>query len=233
MTVSPDALYRGRPQLPDGAKSKDSALYVLFAAKRLDNANIAFADGLENFKMNEDFWTPVEGSLGEFRVKEGVKASDAINDIFANPDKYTADCRTHTSMAMYKGILEANGRDKFDSLYTNNDAFSIGPFSSMQFAPEDATGAEIPRERGGEVDWSKVQPGSYVYFDNPNVKPEYSDLWQGENAIFLGFNSAGEALFSAQGIENNGAPVTADTILSHLNARSDGGGADVSLIWDM
>ncbi|MEJ2741330.1 MAG: hypothetical protein P8176_02275, partial [Gammaproteobacteria bacterium] len=219
--------------LPDGSLAPDSAWYVRNAAKKLDAADIDFAYSLNSFRMNSQYWTPVSGSPGEFRINDGVTASDAINDIFYNSDKYSADCRTQTSMAMYKGVLDAIGSNKFDALYSNNDNFTIGPFTSMQFSPSTASGSDIPLNEYGEVDWNYVQPGSYVYFDNPNVSPEYARLWQGENAIFLGFNENDKPIFSAQGIENNGEPITIDAIMNHLNARSDGGGAQVTLIWDM
>ena len=43
-------------------------------------------------KCNLDFWNRTDE--GGFVLKDGVKASEAIHDIFANSPKYATECAT-------------------------------------------------------------------------------------------------------------------------------------------
>lgn len=66
-----------------------------------------------------------------------------------------------------------------------------------------------------------LQPGDWVYFaNNPNYLLKHSNgPWQGENAIYVGDNAAGEKLYSGFGVHEHTAAQMAASMMRAYNAE--------------
>jgi len=113
------------------------------------------------------------GYGGKMGVRQGVKPSDAINDIFKNGSKYGMECATGTMVIMYKGILDTIGPADFDRAFAKTRLFR------WDIKDDDFKAAEKQGKLPG------FWPGDHTYFKNPDFDPANS-AFQGENVIYLG-----------------------------------------------
>lgn len=143
---------------------------IIEASKALNNSDFAFEIFRES-RSNPEYWIRQED--GGFQLKPGVKASDAIRDIFRNGSKYGTECATAMQIVYYKALLEIFPESAFNRL-----------FSDIYLMNWHGISREL-RGIGTMRPVSDYLPGDRRYFANPDVDPKTPE-WQGENVIDLG-----------------------------------------------
>lgn len=120
-------------------------------------------------RCNPKYWERTEN--GGFLLKEDVKPSDAINDIYINSSMYGTECATSIVIVYYKAILDVYQAKLFNRVF--NKIFL------MNWHTMDPTmGVNLYKN---PLDYL---PGDCRYFKNPDVNP-LNPEWQGENAILI------------------------------------------------
>lgn len=142
---------------------------IINASLDLYRARLAFRT-FQDSKCNEDFWRRMPN--GGFALKQGVKPSDAINDIFRNTRKYGTECATAIVIVYYKAVLDVYDASLFNKAFTE---IILMNWQQMDELLGVATYRKLP----------DYIPGDCRYFRNPDVNP-LTPEWQGENAIDLG-----------------------------------------------
>lgn len=148
----------------------DLRTQIINAAYALDNSELDFAVFRET-RCNEAYW--IREKNGGFTLKNGVKASHAISDIFRNTRKYATECATAMEIVYYMALLQVFPRELFDSLF--NKIYLMNWHGINRNLKEIGIMKKI----------YDGLPGDRRYFKNPDVDliaPE----WQGENVIDLG-----------------------------------------------
>ncbi len=174
-------------------------LATVNAALALREGDPVFALRDDQYAVNKKFWWMGYG--GRMGVRQGVRPSDAINDVFENTKKYGMECATATMIILYKGILDVIGPDDFDRTF---DRLRI--FRWSQEHPHFTKAKQVGQLPG-------LLPGDHVYFENPEFHPDHS-AFQGENVIYLG-----DGQYYGHGLGTG----TAEEIIQSLNElRKDG-----------
>ncbi|WP_442598633.1 protein-glutamine gamma-glutamyltransferase [Neobacillus sp. D3-1R] len=132
--------------------SKSGAKFHVFAASR----------------ANPEYWQVT--NLGGFHLKNGVKPSDAIRDIFINSSLYTFECATAIVIIYYYALLKLIGETPFNYYFQNLYLYSWHLDTDYR----------IYTFYGNHL-----LPGDVVYFYNPEVDPK-QPWWRGQNAVDLG-----------------------------------------------
>ncbi|MGM7722620.1 protein-glutamine gamma-glutamyltransferase [Metabacillus sp. Hm71] len=146
----------------------------------------------ENARCNERYWRlTVQGG---FKLRDGIRPSDAINDIFQNGAKYGFECATAIVIIFYKAVLDSINRTQFDRIY---QGMYLRDWQSDDDLP-------IYTRRGNDF-----IPGDCLYFNNPQFDPKRPQ-WRGENVIDLS-----KGLYFAHGIGIK----TAEGVIEALNKR--------------
>ena len=142
---------------------------IVNAAIDLNRSNFDFAV-FRKARCNTDYWERTR--QGGFLLKDGVRPSAAINDIYKNSNKYATECATAMVIVYYKAVLDSFGEKLFD------DSFSKIYLMNWHY---------MDRNLGLDTSDEVVDylPGDCRYFKNPDVNP-LTPEWQGENVIFLG-----------------------------------------------
>lgn len=143
---------------------------IVEASKALNNSRMAF-DTFRKSRCNPQYWNRTDE--GGFKLKENAKASDAINDIFANGRKYGTECATAMVIVYYKALLNVYSERLFNKIFKK-----IHLMNWHYLDP-------LLAETGFLRDKEDYLPGDRRYFMNPDVSPE-TPYWQGENVIDLG-----------------------------------------------
>jgi protein-glutamine gamma-glutamyltransferase len=175
------------------------------ACEDMDRAKHEFAL-IKDQTFSSTFWEGEGG--GTFHIKPGVRPSDALKDIFANPAAYKFECATALVIVHEKAMLDLVGEADFDRLCPK---LRIGPWET------DDTFVEHVRSEGSALREASrdrrrtLRAGDYGYFKNWQVSDEGRDAgWQGENVIALG---DGRFYGHPFGITDE------KTIVDHLNAQ--------------
>lgn len=163
---------------------------ITSAARQLNASGAKFAK-FSNSRCNDAFW--IRERNGGFRLRSGVKPSDAILDIYKNGPLYAFECGTAMVIVWYKAVIESISRDSFDAYF--NHLF-------LYDGEHDPNLALLTSDKGKEA-----FPGDVQYFENPDVATEKPE-WQGENVVLLGPN-----LYYGHGI----GIASAETITAALN----------------
>jgi protein-glutamine gamma-glutamyltransferase len=142
---------------------------IVDASQALHHSNMNF-EPFEKSIANPRYWRRLNN--GGFRLLQGVKPSEAINDIFNQGHLYGTECATALVIVHYKALLEQLGAAKFDAMFPN--------IYLMNWDVRDQLLSEI----SSPVSTPRQIIGDRVYFDNPQVSPEVP-WWQGENTIVL------------------------------------------------
>ncbi len=143
---------------------------IIDAAKALYLSGLGF-DVFRDTRCNNEYWTRRDD--GGFVLKPGMKASDAILDIYQNGSEYSTECATAMQIVYYKALLELFPEDVFNNMFP-----TIVLMNWHDIARE-------LRETGHMQQAKGFIPGDRLYFANPDVDPKTPE-WQGENVIDLG-----------------------------------------------
>ena len=196
------------------------------ACEDMDKAAHSFAL-IKDHTFNPDFW--VARGNGAFALKPGVKPSDAVKDIFANPDKYKFECATALVIVHYKAMMDLIGPNDFDTVAKN---LQMGPWvyeqtlsQNWQIAGNGDVDADPARK-------NSLRAGDYTYFRNWDVSDKGREAgWQGENVISLGNGqyyghpfgvASGEHIVSYLNQHRNEGSTRSASML-HLQARLSSG----------
>lgn len=160
---------------------------MLAAGEAMAQAEHGFTLMEDGFEVNPALWEPAPYKTGldfsTFRSREGVRASEALQDLFLQPELYSFECATAKALAFHKGLLQLWGPEKFDRVFTplrlgpNELRVSLAPyveFVGRGLLPDEKHRAALP-------------VGAGVYFKNWGATQATRDIgWGGENAIYLG-----------------------------------------------
>lgn len=167
---------------------------IVQAAVDLNKSKLAFAV-FHKSRANDQYWARTEN--GGFNLKEGVKPSDAIVDIFVSGRKYATECATAMVIVYYKALLEVFEVSRFNRLFPK--IYLMDWYLRAPLLKE----VGIPRKV------SDILIGDRGYFANPDVSPKTPEL-QGENVIVLP-----NELYYGHGI----GITSAEKIMNVLNAN--------------
>lgn len=158
---------------------------IIKASKDLYKSRMAFRVFTQSM-CNEDYWNRMNN--GGFEIKDGVKPSDGIKDIFINGYKYGTECATAIVIIYYKALVDIYPEEFFNSMFPKLKLMNWN------------------YDRDLRVDYYRnikdYLPGDCRYFRNPEVDPR-TPQWQGENAIDLGdgnYYGHGIGIRTAEGI---------------------------------
>jgi protein-glutamine gamma-glutamyltransferase len=143
------------------------------AAIALDHSGMDFAI-FRKSECNPDCWDRDDN--GGFTLKNGVKPSAAISDIFQNGQEYATECATAIVIVFYKAVLAVFPEALFDKEFSE--------ITLMNWH-------RVEPVFRGDVMFKNVKdyfPGDRRYFKNPDVSSEKPE-WQGENVVMLDTDS--------------------------------------------
>jgi protein-glutamine gamma-glutamyltransferase len=143
---------------------------IVNAAIALNGTQLAFTV-FRNSRCNPEYWVRMQD--GGFALRNDVKPSDAIRDIFLQSSLYGTECATAMVIVYYKALLEIFPEDAFNSTFTN--------IHLMNWQRIERQLREIGQIRRSNT----YLPGDRRYVANPDVNPLTPEL-QGENVIDLG-----------------------------------------------
>ncbi len=163
------------------------------ASKDLSRSRMEFRV-FRKSKCNPDYW--IRTGEGGFSLRNGVKPSDAIKDIYIHSSRYGTECSTAMVIVYYKALVDILPEPLFNRLFPNIYLMN------WQHLDYDL----------GIVDYMRVSdylPGDCRYFRNPDVDPMNPE-WQGENAFLLD-----NGLYYGHGV----GITTGDRIIEALNKK--------------
>jgi protein-glutamine gamma-glutamyltransferase len=165
---------------------------IVRAAEDLNRSGMRFAVFSKSY-AHPDYWT--RRSDGGFLLKTGVRASDAIRDIFKNGRLYGTECATAMPIVYLKALLDVFGDEAFNRMFTTIYLMN------WRYLPAELSAT-------GRMQKTKTYlPGDRRYIANPDVDPQTPE-WQGENVIDLG-----NGLYYGHGMGKR----TVDEIIRALN----------------
>lgn len=209
------------------AQQKAYEKNVKDTAQELSGKKVPFASSQSGVKFNDKFW---EKTSDGFRVKDGVKPSDAMKDYLANPSAYCLDCAMSSKMLTSAAAMRTVGAEKFDAAAAKHGGLDVsfgeykglhkGTQSMVREDPKASASTVPPKsEPMGMDSWvrNNEKPGDAVYFRNPQAFEGAKRAgWGGENAIALGMNDKGEQLYFAHGVRPDRSIVTEQEIVDKL-----------------
>lgn len=163
--------------------------HLVRSAIALYRSGLVFST-FNNARSNERYWERTE--LGGFRLRDGVRPSTGILDIFRNGRMYATECATAMVIILYHAVLQSINRDDFDRLFDGMILYDWRYDKDLDLRT-------LPT--------NTFLPGDIVYFANPDFDPD-TPQWQGENAVYLGHGQ----------YYGHGADIrTADSLIRFLN----------------
>ncbi|MCZ8537734.1 protein-glutamine gamma-glutamyltransferase [Paenisporosarcina quisquiliarum] len=165
---------------------------IIASARAMHKSNPLF-ETFANSRANPQYWQMT--SNGGLLLKNGVKPSDAIQDIYLNSEQYAFECATAMVIIFYDAVLKSIGEWLFNQLFQNNIyLYSWQYDSELQIRPYYSY---------------QSLPGDVIYFKNPEFDPQ-TPQWRGENAVELG-----DGTYFGHGL----GIMTAEKIIDELNLR--------------
>ncbi len=141
---------------------------IVNAAKDLNRSRMEFRT-FRKSKCSPEFW--YRTGEGGFELKNNVRPSDAIKDIFINSSKYGTECATAMVIVYYKALVDVFPEELFNRMFPR---IYLMNWQNLDYDL-------------GIVDHMRVPdylPGDCRYFKNPEVDPLKPE-WQGENVFLL------------------------------------------------
>ncbi|MDR3553063.1 MAG: protein-glutamine gamma-glutamyltransferase [Clostridia bacterium] len=177
------------------------------AARELDQSDMDFAI-FRKSRCNPAYWSRTDN--GGFVLKNGVRPSEAIRDIYLNGSQYATECATAMLIVFYKAVLDVVPDALFDRMFPEIEL--------MDWRHVDPLFRNVGLMRSS----GDFFAGDRRYFMNPDVNPETPE-WQGENVIVLGPDS-----YNRHGIGiHKGA-----TMIRELNKNRVGGAEQSAYLLD-
>jgi protein-glutamine gamma-glutamyltransferase len=140
---------------------------IILSARAMNQSNVRF-EIFANSRCNPQYWHL--NSTGGFLLRQGVKPSDAIQDIYMNSSQYAFECATAKVIIYYHAVLNVLGESLFNQFFKNIYLYSW----------------HADPDLGIKVTYTAhFLPGDVVYFENPDFDPK-TPYWRGENAVVLG-----------------------------------------------
>ncbi|WP_018392851.1 protein-glutamine gamma-glutamyltransferase [Bacillus sp. 37MA] len=140
---------------------------IILSARAMNQSNVRFAVFAKS-RCNPQYWYLT--NTGGFMLRNGVKPSDAIQDIYRNSSQYAFECATAKVIIYYHAVLNLIGESLFNQLFQNIYLYSWHADPDLGIT-SNYTGHFLP--------------GDVVYFKNPDFDPQ-TPQWRGENAVILG-----------------------------------------------
>lgn len=140
---------------------------IILSARAMNQSNVQF-ERFSNSRCNPQYWHLT--STGGFMLRNGVKPSDAIQDIYMNSSQYAFECATAMVIIYYHAVLNVLGESLFNQFFQNIYLYS--------WYTDPDLGKNV-------IYTTYFLPGDVVYFENPDFDPQ-TPYWRGENAIVLG-----------------------------------------------
>lgn len=166
---------------------------IVNSAIDLNGSELSFAN-FKNSKCNSEYWHRMAN--GGFMMAEGVKANEAIDDIYINGNKYATECATAIMIVYYRALLTVYGNELFNKLFSK--IYLMGWYVTEPLLAEVNT-----------IDPSvDILLGDRGYFNNPDFNPATPE-WGGENIIVLP-----DSMYYGHGV----GITTADEIIRILNS---------------
>lgn len=142
---------------------------IIEASKQLFRSGMSFKV-FRKSTCNPKYW--IRTTEGGFILKNNVKASDAIKDIFVNGSQYGTECATAMVIVYYKAILNIFPKQLFNEVFAQIHLMNWHNIDSLL------------EEVGYMKKTTDYLPGDRRYFINPDVDP-LTAYMQGENVIDL------------------------------------------------
>jgi len=140
---------------------------ITLSARAMFQSGVRFAV-FERSRCNPMYWHLTRN--GGFQLRQGVKPSDAIKDVYFNSSYYAFECATAMVIINYHAILSLIGEYLFNQIFQNIYLY----------------GWHADPDLGINAQYSdRFYPGDIVYFKNPDFNP-LTPEWRGENAVVLG-----------------------------------------------
>ncbi|OMP68327.1 protein-glutamine gamma-glutamyltransferase [Domibacillus epiphyticus] len=140
---------------------------IILSARAMNQSNVRF-ETFANSRSNLQYWHLTR--TGGFLLRNGVKPSDAIRDIYLNSSQYAFECSTAKVIIYYHAVLNLIGESLFNQLFQNIYLYNWHADPDLGIKSH-YTGHFLP--------------GDVVYFNNPDFDPQ-TPQWRGENAVVLG-----------------------------------------------
>ncbi|MDX1807083.1 MAG: protein-glutamine gamma-glutamyltransferase [Paenisporosarcina sp.] len=140
---------------------------IILSTRAMSQSNVQF-ESFSNSFCNPQYWYLT--SRGGFLLRNGVKPSDAIQDIYMNSSQYAFECATAIVIIYYHAVLSVLGEPLFNQFFQNIYLY----------------GWHADPDLGKTATYTThFLPGDVVYFNNPDFDPR-TPYWRGENAVDLG-----------------------------------------------
>ncbi len=140
---------------------------IILSARAMNQSNVRF-EVFAKSRCNPQYWHLT--NTGGFMLRNGVKPSDAIQDIYRNSSQYAFECATAKVIIYYHAVLNLIGESLFNQLFQNIYLYSWHADPDLGITSNYT---------------DHFLPGDVVYFKNPDFDPQ-TPQWRGENAVILG-----------------------------------------------
>jgi tetratricopeptide (TPR) repeat protein len=138
---------------------------------------------LEEMRVSSTYWTPTLQD-GFVRVREGERASAAINDIFENPKQYRLGSNQATTIVYLKAMLDLLGPKDFDRVVPH---LIMGPWSLTAFVKETVEVTGNAHQNADPEFRAEIRAGDEAYFKNLSATAEArATRGAAQHAIYLG-----------------------------------------------